>query len=1096
MGSDALIIGGTPAGIQAALDLADSGIFVHLITSQPFLDVPDTGSDAGSNRDLFGKHRLLEIAKHPNISLRPHTAVESAEGQPGSFQIKLRQAPRYVDTDKCTACGDCIEACPVTVFDTHTKAISLLDGAQPGCAVIDKRGAAPCADACPGGIPVQGYVALIAQGRFQEALALIEAAIPFPGICGRVCIHPCEINCRRGEVDEPVAIRLLKRFVSDRAYDGSERKPSETVPVPPNGTRVAVVGSGPAGMTVADRLARQGYRVSIFEKLPVIAGMMGIGIPAYRLPREVIEREYRRITALGVEIHLNTPIGADGRHTVDDLFEMGYRAVCLTIGAHKSLELHIPGEALSGVVQGIDLLKTVSLSQQLDDPALKDRLDRMLRFGADTRALVLGGGNTAMDAARSLKRLGLKQVRILYRRSRKEMPALPEEIEEAEHEGVIIEYLTAPVRIAGDEKSGVTGLECVRMELTDPDESGRQRPVPIADSEFLVEADLVIPAIGQVPDMEILEGDTAVKINRSGRIEIVNSGFMTDRSGLFAAGDAVTRDKMAVIEAIGMGKKAAAEIDAFIKGLEPTDIDAPPLPVVRRDLAESEKKTIPRVPVSSIPVTERLGGFSEVEQGYTEAEAIAEAQRCLSCGPCSECMACVSVCKPGAVDHRLRESISVVHTGAVVYADAPERLSDEPLSNLNGLIRIPPEKPMDGSAAAARAMFDVFAVRDVIPADAVSDVSESVRRIGVFVCRCGEEISKIIDTRTLCDRSAQWPDVIHAEEISFSCAPEAVETIGAAVKKHDLNRAVVAACACCSIDQACYSCTFQRIRCRQNLGVLRSGSEKGAGAPDSTPLPAEAFSFVNIREQCAWPHKDDPVAATSKATALIAAAVAGARAAIQKAEPAPLQTLSAMVIGAGNAAMVCLKTLNGQGIAAFHLPEPPEQIRHAGGRYVAERNGQTVEAAGVLLVPEDIEEKSHLLAATGCDGRNLNLHAAPVGTVMIKPGMLLCEPGPDAQISGSAAASQMTAWFGRVFGGNGKTAAVVDPDRCRACNTCVEICDIGAPEILSPPEHRAWIDPAICTGCGTCAARCPSNAIRNSSPADDRLEAIIAAVLS
>jgi heterodisulfide reductase subunit A-like polyferredoxin len=307
---------------------------------------------------------------------------------------------------------------------------------------------------------------------------------------------------------------------------------------------------------------------------------------------------------------------------------------------------------------------------------------------------------------------------------------------------------------------------------------------------------------------------------------------------------------------------------------------------------------------------------------------------------------------------------------------------------------------------------------------------------------------------------------------------------------------VVAACSCCSIDQACYSCTFQRIRCRQNLGVLRSGSEKDAGAPGSTPLPAEAFSFVNIREQCAWPHKDDPVAATSKATTLIAAAVAGARASIQKAEPAPLQTLSAMVIGAGNAATSCLKILNGQGIAASHLPEPPEQIRHAGGRYVAERNGQTNEAAGVLLVPEDIKEKNRLLAATGCDGRNLKLHAAPVGIVMIKPGMLLCEPGPDAQISGSAAASQMTAWFGRAFGGSGKTAAVVDPDRCRACNTCVEICDIGAPEILSPPEHRAWIDPVICTGCGVCAARCPSNAIRNSSPADDRLEAIIAAVLS
>lgn len=1092
MGSDALIIGGTPAGTQAALDLADSGIFVHLITSKPFLGA----AAPGSHNDLFYRHRLLGIAKHPNIKLWPLTSVDSAKGQSGFFQISLCQAPRYVHTDKCTACGDCVEACPVTVSDTRTKAITLSDGGQPGCAVIDKRGTAPCAEACPGGIPVQGYVALVAQGRFQEALALIEAAIPFPGICGRVCTHPCEINCRRGEVDEPVAIRLLKRYVSDLANGASGRKPSETVPVPSNGMRVAVVGSGPAGMTVAHRLAKQGYRVSIFEKLPVIAGMMGIGIPAYRLPREVIRREYRRIQALGVEIHLNTSIGADGRYSVDDLFEMGYRAVCLTVGAHKSLKLHIPGETLSNVVQGIDLLKTLSISQQLDDPVLKDRLSRMLVLGSDTRALVLGGGNTALDAARCLKRLGLKQVRILYRRSRKEMPALPEEIEEAEHEGVIIQYLTAPVRIGGDETSGVTGLECVRMKLTDPDESGRQRPVPIAGSEFLVEADLVIPAIGQVPDIGTLVDDTTIKIDSSGRIEIQKNGFMTDRPGLFAAGDAVTRDKMAVIEAIGMGKKAAAQIDAFIKGHEPVDIQTTPLPVVPRDLAASEKKTIPRVPVPTTPVTERLGGFSEVEQGYTEAEAIAEARRCLSCGPCSECMACAGVCKPGAVDHSLGESISVVSTGAVIYAGAPEKFSYGPLSNLNGLIRIPPEKSLDGSAAAARAMFDIYTLPVPIPADAFSDIYEPVPRIGLFVCRCGEAISNIIDTRSLCDRAVQWPDVIHAEEISVSCAPEAVETIGAAVKKHDLNRAVVAACACCSIDQACYSCTFQRIRCRQNLGVMRNGPVRAGDVPDPTPLPTEAFSFVNIREQCAWPHKDDPVAATSKATALIAAAVAGANTAIQRAEPMPLQKLSAMVIGADKAATICLKTLNGQGIAASHLPEPPEQIRHAGGRYIAEKNGQTVEAAGVLLVPEDTDETTRLLAAVGLGGENLNLHAAPVGTVMVKPGILLCKPGPDAERSGQAAAAQMTAWFGRVADGNGKTAAVVDPDRCRGCNTCVEICDIGAPEILSPLEHRAWIDPAICTGCGTCAARCPSNAIRSSLPADDRLEAIIEAVLS
>jgi len=1093
--SNALIIGGTPAGIQAALDLADSGVSVHLITSQPFLDAGNSGAD----NDLFRSHRLLEIAKHPRIRLWPQTTVASAILRDGTYRVDLRQAPRYIDTAKCTACGDCIDACPVTVPDTQHKAITLLDGAQPGCAVIDKQGSAPCADACPGGIPVQGYVALMAQGRFQEALALIEAAIPFPGICGRVCTHPCEINCRRGEVDQPVSIRLLKRFVSDWALTQPVSERPETIPVAEDATPVAVVGSGPAGMTVAERLAKLGYRVTIFEKLPVPAGMMGIGIPAYRLPRDVIEREYQRIESLGVDIRLNTPIGPDGQHSLDDLFEMGFRAVCLTIGAHKSLSLHIPGETLPGVVQGMELLKTVSLSQQIDESPLKNRLHRMIRFGADTRALVLGGGNTAMDAARTLKRLGLKQVQILYRRSRKEMPALDEEIEDAEKEGVHIEYLTAPVHIVGDEASGVSGMECIRMKLTDPDESGRSRPVPIPESEYLLPADLVVPAIGQVPDTGILEKNAGVKVDRSGRIQLQKDGWMTDRPGLFAAGDVVTRDKMAVIEAIGMGKKAAAAIDAYLRKDQPSDRrkHSAPVPVVHRELSEAEKRPVPRVPVSTLSIPERLNGFLEVEKGYTEAEAIAEAKRCLSCGPCSECMACASVCKPAAVDHSQQETLSTIRTGAILYADSPERFSDAAVSTLDGVIRALPENPMDGSAAAARSLFDLFTASRSVPAYGHPEDSGAVSRIGVFICRCGEEIASVVDTGKVRDRAAAWPGVIHAEEISFSCGPEAAETIRAAVQRHDLNRAVLAACSCCAMDQACYSCTFQRIRCKQNLGVLKTGPKASSEKHDSPPLPADAFTFVNIREQCAWPHKDDAPAATAKATALIAGAVAEAGKPMVNAEaaPVPMPAVSVMVIGSGEAAETCANTFDGQGISTSYMDACPKRIRHTGGAYMAERNGHSVSAAGVLLVPKDRDEKQRLLSAAGIDGRQPNKGSDPAGIAMIRPGLLLCEPGLDAKIGGPAAAARMTAWFGRTASGAVRSPAMVDPYRCRACNTCVETCDIGAPELLPPPKHSAWIDPMICTGCGTCVARCPSHAIRGAGTTDDRLEAILEAVL-
>ncbi len=376
--------------------------------------------------------------------------------------MELRQHPRYVDLAKCTACGDCIQVCPVTVPGTDHKVIYRLEGAQPGCVAIDKLGKPPCSNTCPGGIHVQGYVALIAQGRFQEALDLIREAIPFPGICGRICTHPCEVNCRRAEVDSPVSIRALKRFVSDwelgngarQSQQDSRRARSaqhaEQARTRLEAQKVAVIGAGPAGMAVADRLARLGYRVTVFEKLPVIGGMMAVGIPEYRLPRDVIGREYRQIQDLGVEVRLNTTIGPGGDRTLDDLFATGYGAVCLAVGAHKSHELRISGEALPGVIQGIELLKVISLSQQVADPESQATLKRLLRKGPKTKAIVLGGGNTAMDVSRSLRRLGLKDVRIYYRRTRAEMPALPEEIEGAEQEGVAVEYLVAPVRILGN----------------------------------------------------------------------------------------------------------------------------------------------------------------------------------------------------------------------------------------------------------------------------------------------------------------------------------------------------------------------------------------------------------------------------------------------------------------------------------------------------------------------------------------------------------------------------------------------------------------------------------------------------------------------
>ncbi len=585
-----LIIGGSQAGLQAALDLANSGVFVHLVERSPFLGGQDHNEDIPPH--LFNK-RGLEIFRHPNIRVWTNSRINRCVSELGNFQVELQQNPRYIDLTRCTACGECIEVCPVTVSGTDHKVI-YLDG-QPGCMAIDKLGIPPCADTCPGGIHVQGYVALIAQGRFQEAIDLIREAIPFPGICGRVCTHPCEINCRRNEVDKPVAVRLLKRFVSDweleQEKQGNEIKGNGNLEIThQNSKRVAVVGAGPGGMAVANRLARLGYPVTVFEKLPVIGGMMAIGIPGYRLPRNIIAREYQRIQDLGVEIKLNTTIAPNGDYSLDELFEMGYQAVCLAIGAHKSQVLHIPGEELTGVVHGIDILKTINLSQQLDDPKYDEALEIAISRGEHSRIAVLGGGNTAMDVSRSLKRSGVKDVTVLYRRTRVEMPAMPEEVDDAEKEGVNLEFLVSPVRVLGNNQGQVIGLECIRMKLGDPDSSGRRRPVPIADSEFVVDLDLVVLAIGQSPDLFFLGSDHGIAITRDNRINVADTNFMTNRPGVFAVGDAVTKDKMVVIEAIGMGKKTATSIDLFLQGKPPPKILVNPgdIPIANRDMTEDE----------------------------------------------------------------------------------------------------------------------------------------------------------------------------------------------------------------------------------------------------------------------------------------------------------------------------------------------------------------------------------------------------------------------------------------------------------------------------------------------------------------------------
>jgi heterodisulfide reductase subunit A-like polyferredoxin len=777
-----------------------------------------------------------------------------------------------------------------------------------------------------------------------------------------------------------------------------------------------------------------------------------------------------------VDIRLNTAIGPDGDYTLADLFESGYEAVCLAIGAHKGRALPIPGKNLPGVVDGIELLKAINLAEQCDHADYEDKLEEQLPQGASTRAVVLGGGNTAMDASRSLKRLGLDEVRVLYRRSREEMPALPEEVHEAEEEGVAFDFLVSPVRVLGDEQNGVTGLECARMKLGDPDASGRPRPIPIEGSEFTVDVDLVVLAIGQQPDLACLCAEDDIAVSASERIAVDQNCFSTNRPGVFAVGDAVSGANMAIIEAIGMGKRAAEAIDIYLNGGDPAEELAPieEREVAHRPMTSEELAPKPSIPVPTIPLKQRVSSFEEVELGYNAEQAIAEAQRCLVCGPCSECMACVQTCQPGAIIHAQADSQTRLDVGAVIYSDEPSDFRSH-----EGVFHLPPENEQLASAAAARAMAALFSRAPATPILSQRSEINAEPRIGVVICQCGGEISNILDTQTILDQAEHWPSVVHTQAFNFSCSPEAAEGITRMIGHHQLDKLVLAGCACCSLDQICYSCTYQRVRCKTNLGVF------------DHPEHAERFEFVNIREQCAWAHRQHPFIATRKATQLVKAAVAK----INATQPRPIQKppveRSVLIVGTGRAAQTCQTILEQHETDTRQITATIQQIRRLGGDYVVTGEEQTWRASALVLTPQNEQERQSLFAALASP--------PPVWEPLdsLRPGLFYCGFDLVPEEAGAAVAARVSAWLGRATSTINGNIALVDPIRCRACGTCVEVCEFGAPGLIEQDGQRhSWIDPVICTGCGTCAVHCPSGAITAAEASEAQLDAMLTAILT
>jgi len=724
-----LVCGAGVTGIQASLDLAESGFKVYLLDSSPAIGGRmaqlDKTFPTGDCAMCILSPKLVECARNKNIEIVTLADVQGISGDPGNFKVKIKQNPRYVDTSKCNACGDCTEVCPVSLrseFDrnlgTRKAIFRPYPQAIPNVFGISKAaGPAPCKSACPAGVNAQGYVALIAAGKFKEAYDLIRQRCPLPAACGRVCQHPCEENCNRREIDQAVSVRDLKRFVADYIHANSELYPPAKAPAVRLDARIAIIGGGPAGLTVAADLALRGYGITLFEAQPRLGGMLRYGIPDYRLPEDVLDREIQYILDLGVEAKTGVRV-ADPKsllksngHSNWSPYAAAFDAVFVAPGAWVGSKMAIPGEDAPGVWEALDFLYQVNNGKTP---------------GIGPRVVVIGGGDVAMDAARCARRLaGVQSVEVAYRRSRKEMPAHPWELAEALEEGVVLHPDLGPARIetAGGKVSGIA----FHPRIAGTGQTRQTAPRFDESQTTVLPADTIIVAIGQSIDSAGL----GIATGSSGRIAADKGTLATSIPGIFAGGDAVL-GPASIADAMGQGHMAADAIDAYLRGGKPADA---PLPSLQAEPARNPKPGAPRedrVPMAQVDLPTRQRAFTEINQVYTAEQAIAEAKRCLACGLCSECMECVKACSPGAICHDQQVVERQLDVGSVIltpgfeefqaslrgefghgrYANVLSSVQFERMLSAAGPTDGIVERPSDGGAVKSIAFIQCVGSRD------------------------------------------------------------------------------------------------------------------------------------------------------------------------------------------------------------------------------------------------------------------------------------------------------------------------------------------------------------------------------------------------
>ena len=1083
-----LIIGATPQGLQAAVALAGLGRQVTLI--ERGFEVPPVPKSWSARGRRWYHYLCIQASYHPLISLSTETEITKISETANGVDVDMIQRPQWILPHLCVDCGRCVEVCPVERPDGRKP---LFERTIPTTMAIDKREKAPCRAACPIGMNPQGYIAMIARGRMEEAYELIREVNPLPGICGRICHHPCETECRRREVDEPVAICALKRFAADQARKGERQGPAKALPTS-CGPRIAVIGSGPAGLTAAHDLAMAGLRPTLIEGEAMPGGLLRHAIAPFRLPREILEQEISDLLDLGIELRLNAPV-----QTLEDLEKLkaeGFAAIILATGASRDLRLNIGGEDLNGVYGCVSFLKRLWTGQSPE---------------ALGRVVIIGGGNAAMEAARAGIRAGAEGVTVVCLEKREEMPAWPHEINAALEEGVEVLNAFGPVRFL-QEAGRISEIEFKRC-IAVFDRNGAFRPRFDDTDRITLRADTAIVAIGQgrnVPfedhaqeSMTLSEGETSI-------------------AGVYACGDVVS-GPTTVVQAMASGRRAARMVVQRFTPSEAFPHEG------ERAAPRGEYEPIPkgmpiepRRPVPQRKVPERIKDNREVSGSYSTEEAVKEASRCLQCGLCSECLQCERVCDLGAIGHHRTAVPRVLCFDEILVCDE-KQIAD----GLQGLKRVRVVEQMKRDSwtravvtgrAAAMAAAARSPQAELAPVPLRKPHEEDLKA-GIFICSCNGTLNEDGRLDEIIESLRGLPGVVHGEVLISACHPEKGLRIERAMEEKALNSAVIASCTCCHFDFACESCTDQRMRLKRRL-FKETGYHPGA------------MALVNIKETCLLPFKEDGERGRALALRLIRWGLdqlKETRASVLTGErPWP----RALVLGAseaGIAAALGLKAtcpsvmvaeskrvpkavetlLSDQGIGLM-CPVKPVHIegrrghftvvvkkgKHSedGGRYDKIRAGLIIlgknEYRNIPYTRDSFTKAFRARPArafgsldTGIAG--VYLASWPQARTLSHEAVGLC--------ASSEALEEV--WSE----GDPKTYLVarVDPEVCRGCGRCTDICPEGAAYLEETTRGVACsvIDSRFCTGCGNCLAECPTGAIHMPESEQEDYEKVIHALL-